>query len=124
PTVMFENRIDDMVRDWEFKNQQQGMNVQAYLQYSNQSMEQFRDMFREMAEKQVKMRLALEKISDLENIEVEQERVEAEFEKLSEFYRMPADKVRELIEYESLERDLKAEKAMEIVKEKAKKITA
>ncbi|MCL2638057.1 MAG: trigger factor [Oscillospiraceae bacterium] len=123
PPAMYENRIDDMVRDWEFKNQQQGMNVQMYLQYSNQSMEQFRDMFREMAEKQVKMRLALETISDLEKIEVEDERVEEEFQKLSEFYRMPMDKVKELIETKSLTRDLKAEKAMELVKEKAKKIT-
>jgi trigger factor len=122
PAVMFESRIDDMVRDWEFKNQQQGMNVQAYLQYSNQNMEQFRDMFREMAEKQVKMRLALEKISDLEKVEVEKERVEEEFEKLSGYYRMSVDKVKELIEYKALERDLKAEKAMNIVKENAKKI--
>ncbi|MDR2558906.1 MAG: trigger factor [Oscillospiraceae bacterium] len=122
PPVMYENRIDDMVRDWEFKNQQQGMNVQAYLQYSNQNMDQFRDMFREMAEKQVKMRLALEKISDLENIEIEPERVEEEFEKLSGFYRMSVEKVKELIEYKSLERDLKCEKALEIIKENAKKI--
>jgi trigger factor len=122
PPVMFENRIDDMVRDWEFKNQQQGMNVQSYLQYSNQTMDDFRNMFREMAEKQVKMRLALERISDLEKVEVETEKVEAEFEKLSGYYRMSVDKVKELIEYKALERDLKAEKAMDIVKENAKKI--
>ncbi|MDR2532606.1 MAG: trigger factor [Oscillospiraceae bacterium] len=122
PPVMYENRIDDMVRDWEYKNKQQGMSVQTYLQYSNSTMEQFREMFREMAEKQVKMRLALEKISELETIEVEAEKIEAEYEKLSGFYRMSVDKVKELIEPEALARDLKTEKAMEIVKENAKKI--
>jgi trigger factor len=122
PPVMFENRIDDMVRDWEYKNQQHGMSVQTYLQYSNQSMEEFRKMFSEMAEKQVKMRLALEKISELESIEVEQERIEEEYDKLSGFYKMSIEKVKELIDNDSLGRDLKCEKAMDIVKENAKKI--
>jgi trigger factor len=124
PAVMFENRVEDMIRDWEFKNQQYGMNIQAYLQHTNQTMEQFRGMFTEMAEKQVKMRLALETIADLEKIEIEAERVEEEFEKLSGYYKMPVEKVKELIEFKSLERDLKTEKAMELVKENAKKITA
>lgn len=122
PAVMFENRIDDLIRDWEFKNKQQGMTVQMYMQYSNQTPEQFRNMFREIAEKQVKMRLALEKVAALENIEVEDEKIEAEYEKLSEFYKMPADKVRTLIEADALKRDLKAEKALEIIKENCKKI--
>jgi len=122
PSVMFENRIDDLIRDWEFKNKQQGMSIQMYMQYSNQNMEEFREMFREIAEKQVKMRLALEKIAELENIEVEDDRIDAEYEKLSEYYKMPPDKVRTLIEADTLKRDLKAEKALEIVKENAKKI--
>ncbi|MCL2018491.1 MAG: trigger factor [Oscillospiraceae bacterium] len=122
PSVMYENRIDDMVRDWEFKNKQHGMNVQTYLQYANSTMEQFREMFREMSEKQVKMRLALEKIAELEKVEIEEERIEAEYEKLSGFYKMSVEKVRELIEAEALSRDLKTERAMEIVKENAKRI--
>jgi trigger factor len=122
PPVMFENRIDDMVRDWEMKNKQQGMSVQSYMQFANQTMEQFREMFREMAEKQVKMRLALEKIAELENIEVTEDEINAEFEKLSGHYRMPAEKVRELIEPKSLGGDLKTEKAINIVKDNAKKI--
>jgi len=122
PAIMFENRIDDMVRDWEFKNKQHGMNIQTYLQYANSTMEQFREMFREMAEKQVKMRLALETISELEKIEVGEERIEEEFEKLSGFYKMSAEKVRELIEPDSLKRDLQCEKAMEIVKENARRV--
>jgi trigger factor len=121
PSVMFEHRIDDMVRDWEMTNKQQGMSVQAYMQFANQSMEQFRDMFREMAVKQVKMRLALEKIAELEAVEVTEDEVSAEYEKLSEAYRMPAEKVRDLIEAKSLEGDLKTEKAINIVKENAKK---
>ncbi|MCL2108567.1 MAG: trigger factor [Oscillospiraceae bacterium] len=123
PPIMFENRIDDLIRDWEIKNkQQQGMSVQMYMQYANQTIEQFREMFREIAEKQVKMRLALERISELENLEVEEEKVAAEYEKLSEFYKMDADKVRVLIDEESLKRDLKAEKALELVKENSKKV--
>jgi trigger factor len=122
PPVMFENRIDDMVRDWEYKNKQQGMSVESYLQFSNSTMEQFRDMFREMAEKQVKMRLALEKIADIEKIEITDDDVTAEYEKLSGHYKMPADKVQNLIDPETLKHDLQAEKALNIVKENAKKM--
>ena len=122
PSAMFENRIDDLIRDWEYKNSQSGMNIDAYLNYTGSTMEKFRDMFREVAEKQVKMRLALEKIAVLENVEIEEEKISAEYEKLSGLYRMSAEKVRTLIESNALESDLKAERAMEIVKENAKKI--
>jgi trigger factor len=122
PPVMVEHRIDDMVRDWEMKNQPQGVSVQSYLQFSNSNIEQFRDMFREMAEKQVKMRLALEKIAELENIDVTSEDVEAEYKKMSESYRMPMDKVHNLVEPKSLEGDLKCERAMNLVKDNAKKV--
>jgi trigger factor len=98
------------------------MSVEMYLKYANQSMEQFRGMFSEIAEKQVKMRLALEKIADLESVEIEQEKIDEEYEKLSGYYNMPAEKVKTLISEDTLNRDLKAERAMEIVKENAKKI--
>lgn len=117
PAVMFENRITDLVKDWDYRNRSQGISVEDYLKYTGATMEQFRENFRAPAESQVKMRLALEKIVELENIDVPDEDVEAEFAKLAELHKMDIEKVKQLIPAENLKNDLKVDKAFNFVKE-------
>ena len=87
--------------------------------YHGMDRDAFRKSFREQAEKQVKIRLALEKIAELENIVPTPEEIEAEFAKLAEQYQMDVEKVKSLISEKSLSMDLAVGKAMDLVKETA-----
>ncbi len=119
PEAMYNHRIDEMVRDWEYRNRYQGVTVQDFLKYTGQTMDQFRENFKEAAEKQIKLRLALEKIAQLENIEASPEDIEAEYKKLADEHKMDVEKVKKIIDEKSLSEDIKVEKAFKAVKDSA-----
>lgn len=119
PEVMYQHRIDEMVRDWEFRNRYQGVSVQDFLKYTGQTMEQFRENFKEPAEKQIKLRLALEKIAVIENVEATEQDVEDEYKRLADEHKMEVEKVKKIIDQKSIAEDIKVEKAFKIVKDSA-----
>ena len=120
PEVMFENKIDEMVRDFEMRLSQNGLNMETYLMYTNMDMASFRKTFEDQAQKQVKVRLALEKIAELENVEITDAQVDEEINKIAEQYNLTADKVRSIISDKSVKQDLAVAEASKIVKDSAK----
>ena len=123
PEAMYNNRVEDSVRDFGYRLQAQGLDLNTYLKYTGMDMDSFRAGFREQAEKTVKVRLALEKIVALENIEPTAEEVEAEFAKYAEQYKMDVEKIKSFIPEKELKSDLAVSKAMAFVKENAVKPT-
>ncbi|MBQ9383496.1 MAG: trigger factor [Ruminiclostridium sp.] len=119
PEAMVENRVADMLREWEYRNRYVGVTLKDYLRYANISLEQFKATFRKPALTQVKLRLALEKIADLEGITAEADELEKHYEELAEEHKRPVEKVKELISEESLAKDIKVEKAFDFVRENA-----
>lgn len=119
PEVMFENRVDESVREFEYRLQSQGMNLELYLQYTGMEMDAFRKTFREQAEKQVKIRLALEKIVELENIVPSAEEIAAEYDKMAENYKMEVEKIKGYIPEKDLVKDLAVNKAIDLIKDSA-----
>ncbi len=119
PQAMFENRINDDVRDFAYRLQSQGLNLDTYMKYTGMDNEALRGSFRAQAERQVKVRLALEKIAALENIQPTDEELDAEYEKIAKTYEMEADKVKAFIPKEDLAKDVAVEKAMAIVRDNA-----
>ena len=119
PDAMYNHRVDESVRDFDYRLQSQGLNLQTYMQYTGMDMDAFRAGFREQAEKQVKIRLALEKIASLENIAPSDEELEAEYAKYAEQYKMDVEKIKSLIPSAELSKDLAVGKAMEMIKETA-----
>ncbi len=119
PDAMIDHRVDDLVRDWEYRNRYQGITVQDYLKFANITIDQFKENFKEAAEKQVKLRLALEKIAELENVEATEDDIEKEYAEMAENYKMEVDKVKSLVAVDALSMDLKVEKAFDIVRENA-----
>lgn len=120
PACMIETRIDEMVRDFEYRLQQQGLRLQDYLKYMGGEAEKFRDSFKEQAEKQVKMRLALEKIAELEKIEASDEDFENELKRIAEAYSMEVEKVRSIVPVDEVKKDLAVNKAIDFIKNSAK----
>ncbi len=119
PQIMFEERINELVREWEYRNRSNGFTLDDYLRFTNTTLEQFRENFREYAEKQVKIRLALEKIAELENIEVTGEEIENEFEKIAELYNTDVANIKKSIPEASIREDLRVSKALNMVKDSA-----
>ena len=119
PEVMFENRITESVREFEYRLQSQGLNLETYLQYTGMEMDAFRKTFEEQAHKQVKIRLALEKIVELENIVPTEDEINEEYAKLAENYSMDVEKVKALIPAADLSLDLAVNKAIDLIKENA-----
>lgn len=120
PEVMFENKIDEMVRDFEMRLSQNGLNMDTYLMYTNMDMASFRKTFEDQAQKQVKVRLALEKIAELENVEITDAQVDEEINRIAEQYNLTAEKVRSIISDKAVKQDLAVAEASKIVKDSAK----
>ena len=119
PEAMNENRVSDMLREWEYRNRYAGVTINDYLKYTGLTIDQFKAQFRKPAEIQVKLRLALEKIAELENIEITEADLNAQYEKYADQYKMDIEKVKEVIPADSLTVDLKVEKAFDLVRENA-----
>lgn len=119
PEAMFTNRLNQSVEEFGYRLQSQGMSLDMYLQYTGSTIEQFRETFRPQAEMQVKYRLALEKIVELEGIKADEEAVEAEFAKIAEGYGVDVDKVKAVIPASEVEKDVAVGKAIDFVKANA-----
>ena len=119
PEAMYENETENCVRDYDTRLRMQGLDLKTYFQYTGMDLDALRAQLRPQAEKQVKARLALEKIAELENLAASDEEVEEEFTRLSEVYNMPVDKIKESIDAADLAEDIKVKKALELVKAEA-----
>lgn len=120
PEVMYENSIDSFVNDFEYRLQMQGLNLETYLKYTGMEKDAFRKTFREQAERQVKVRLALDKIAELEKLEATEEDLEAEYKKLADHYKVDTDKVKSAINAEDIKKDICINKAIDLIHDNAK----
>lgn len=119
PNCMYEHRIDDLVRNFENMLSQQGMSLDLYLQYTGMDMNDFREQNYDRAVSEVKLRLALEKIAELENIQVSDDEVDESLKGLVESSHLPLAEVKRRLPMEDYITDMRVTKALEIVKENA-----
>lgn len=119
PEAMFENRLNQSVEEFAYRLQSQGMNLETYLKYTNSTIDDFKKSFRPQAEMQVKYRLALDKIVELENIKADEKDIEAEYKKMADNYGLEVDKVKAAVPSSELEKDIAANKAIDFVKANA-----
>ncbi len=119
PAAMIENTINDRIQDFAYRLQSQGLSMDMYLQYTGMDTEAFRESFREQAEKQVKVRLALEYVVKTDKISVSDEELEAEYAKFAEQYGMEVEQVKAAIPAAALSEDVAVEKAMKFIRSKA-----
>ena len=119
PAVMIEKEIDNQINEFEYRLRSQGLQLDMYLQYLGMDVAALRDSYKDGAEKQVKLRLALEKVAALENIEISDEDVDTELKTYADAYGMPIEKIKTLISSDDVKADLACRKAMDIVKDTA-----
>ena len=119
PEVMYTTETENFVRDYDNRLRMQGLDLNTYFKYTGQTLDDLRTQMRPQAEKQVKMRLALETIAKIENLSATDTEIDEEYKRIADSYGMEADKVKELIAKEDINADLAVKKAFDLVKENA-----
>lgn len=120
PEAMYDNKVNDMMREFDMRLRSQGLDMNTYLQYMGMDAEAVKNSYKPEAEKRVKLRLALEKIAQQQGFtDVSNEDLEAEYSRLADTYKMDIDKVKAAIPADELKKDIAVEKAMDFVKESA-----
>ena len=119
PEAMYENQLNQSVNEFAYRLQSQGLDIDTYLKYSGTTMDDFKKTFRPQAEGQVKFRLALEKIVELEGFTVTDEELEAEFNKMAEQYNMDVETIKKTVPAEEISKDINVGKAIDLIKSSA-----
>ena len=120
PQAMIDQKVMENIRDFDYSLQMQGLNMQQYMQYMGLKIDDLKEQYKEQSEKQVKMRLAFEKIAELESLEPTAEDIENQYNEYAEMYKMDVEKIKASIPEAELVKDLKVKKASEFIKENAK----
>ena len=120
PEPMFEAETENYLRDYDTRLRSSGLDLKTYMQYTGLTLDAIRAQLRPQAEKQVKIRLALEKIAVLENVEATEDEVNDEFNRIGATYGVDVEEVKKMIAPEDVKADLLTAKAMALVKENAK----
>ena len=119
PDVMFVQETENSLRDMDNNLRMQGLDLSTYCKYTGMDLDALRAQMRPRAEKQVKVRLVLEKIAKLEKLTATKKDIEAEYKRIAEAYNVPVDNVKTMIDAKDIGEDLKVKAAIELVKEKA-----
>jgi trigger factor len=119
PAPMFESEAENFLRDYDMRLRQSGLDLNTYMKYTGMTLDSLREQFRPQAERQVKARLALEKVAELENVEATEEDINGEYQRIADAYNMPVDKVKESIPADAITEDMRVKKAMDFVRGKA-----
>jgi len=119
PEPMFVAETENFVRDYDNRLRMQGLDLGQYTKYTGITLDALRAQFRPNAEKQVKLRLALEKIAKVEALTVTDEEIEAEYTRISEAYNVPVDQVKTMVNAEDIKADMLVANAMKLVKDNA-----
>ena len=120
PEPMFEAETENYLRDYDTRLRSSGLDLKTYMQYTGLTLDAIREQLRPQAEKQVKIRLALEKIASIENFEVTEDEINEEYTKIGAAYNVEVDEVKKMIAADDIKADILASKAMMLVKDNAK----
>ena len=119
PEPMFVQETENYLRDYDARLRQSGLDLKTYMQYTGLTLDAIREQLRPQAEKQVKLRLALETIAKLENLDATEEEIAEEYQKIADNYKVELDEVKSMITAEDIKADLLTAKAMTLVKNSA-----
>ncbi|RHE99093.1 trigger factor [Roseburia inulinivorans] len=123
PEAMIDTQCENMINEFAQRIAQSGLSMEQYMQFSGMTIDGLKEQVRPEAETRIKSSLVLEQIAKEENIEVSEDEINAEVEKMAAQYGMEADKLKEYLgdaEKESIKRDLSVTKAVDLIMENVK----
>ncbi len=117
PAAMFENKLEEMLNEFGHKLQSQGLSLDSYKKYTGMTDDAFKEHFRPQAERQVKLRLAIDKIAEIENLAPTPDELEEKYKELAEHYKLEVDQIKQFVDAKGLAKDIAAEKAVDFLRE-------
>ena len=122
PEAMVTTELDQMLREFEQRLQMQGMTLETYFQFSGQSEDDLKEQMKTDAEARVKTNLTLEAIIEEENLEVTEEDIDKELDKMANMYNMEKEQIKGMLggNTDVLKEDLKMQKQLTLFLRKAK----
>ena len=121
PDALVEDEVNGQIQQMAAQIQQYGISFTQYLKMMGKTVEDVKNDYRENAEKSVKLRLTLNKIAEVENLEATDEDVEAQYHDLATQYGMEVEKIKPLVSVDMIKQDIKTTKAFNFVKDNAAK---
>ena len=115
PAAMIEAEVDTELQNFDYQLRSQGMSLEQYSKMLGGDLSGFRGSIRPSAEKQVKLRVVLNAIAEAEGLEITEEDLNAEYQKLSEQYGMDVEKLKTIVPADEINTDLKVRKARDLV---------
>jgi len=125
PEAMIDTQTNQLMDDFARRIQQQGIDMEQYMQITGSNVEALREQMKPQAIKRIQSRLVLEKIAEVEAIQVSEEKIDEEITKMAEMYKMEADKLKELMgdyEKEQMKKDMAVQEAVTLIAEAAKEV--
>ena len=125
PEAMIETQTNQLLDDFARRMQQQGLDMEQYMQLTGSNVEALREQMKPQAVKRIQSRLVLEKIAEVEDIKVPEAKVEEEIIKMAEMYKMEADKLKDLMgdyEKEQMKKDMAVQEAVTFIADAAKEV--
>ena len=122
PEPMVDFQTEQLMEDFAQRMQMQGMSISQYFQYTGMTAEQYKEQMKPRAVQNIQSRLVLEAVAEAEKIEITEEEVDAEFQRMADLYKMDVEKVKEIFSEERLEdmkKDLAIPKAVDLVRDAA-----
>ena len=118
PAPMVDLQAKQMADDFARRIMQQGMSVEQYFQFTGLNEEKMMEELKPQAEKRIRTRLVLEAIVAAENIEVSDERLDEELQKMADMYKMEIEKIKEFMqdaEAKQMKDDIAIQKAVDLI---------
>ena len=119
PVALVESELDNQMDRFGYQLQMSGYSMEAYAKMMGGDVSSMRNAFRPAAEKQAKINVTLEKIAEVEGIEVTEEDIAAEFEAMAKQYELTVEKIKEMVPAEEIKQSLKTRKAVKVITESA-----
>ncbi len=119
PEAMFETELDACLRDYENRLRYQGIDMKTFMQYTGATVDSLKAQLRPQAEKNVKIRLALEAVAKLEGLTADAEKIEAEYKKIADAYGIDIEKVKSAVNEKDIAADVVVAEALELVRANA-----
>lgn len=123
PQPMVDTQAREMVENYARRLQSQGLNINDYMKYTGMTPEKLMEQMRPEAEKRIKTRLVLEKVVEVENVEVSDEKLDEQINEIAASYKLDGAKLKEMMgerEKEQIREDLKVQAAIDLLVEQAK----
>ena len=119
PEAMFETELDACLRDYENRLRYQGIDMKTFMQYTGATVDSLKAQLRPQAEKNVKIRLALEAVAKLEGLTADAEKIEAEYKKIADAYGLEIEKVKSAVNEKDIAADVVVAEALDFVRANA-----